>query len=110
MNKLFVIEMIPDKSAVSLACAIVTDAIHRYARAVVNIKEYEETLDPRKRQRYEYALITSEEIESFFMGDWFANIVEYMNIEITGKRLIKQIRKAPKKYCNKCGRRCKYEN
>lgn len=105
MSNGFIPENIPDENAIALICAIVTDAVYRYARALIHLKDYEDSIDSRERNIYNHAYMTVNEIETFFLGDWFATIVEYLNIEITGKRLIKMIRKAPKKYCNEHGGR-----
>ena len=101
----FVADKIPDENAIALICAIVEDAVHRYARAILNMKHYEDSKDPNDRYKYNHAYMTASEIESFFTGTWFMDICEFMNIDVSGKKLIKQIKRSPKRFCNEHGGR-----
>ena len=101
----FVADNIPDENAIALICAIVEDAVHRYALAIVNMKQYEDSSDRHERFKYNVAYMTANEIETFFNGSWFKNICEYMNIDVNGKKLMKQIRRSPKRFCYQHGGR-----
>lgn len=106
----FIAEMIPEKCAESLVCAIITDAIYRYALSMVHRKDYETSESKKGKEIYRQAGYTIDEVETFFRGNWFANLAEYMKLNISGEQIIKMIRKSPKKFCNDHGRKKSYAN
>lgn len=103
----FVAEKIPDECAESLVSAIITDAVYRYARALLNLKKYEHPKNNHEKQILNHANFTVNEIEVFFRGQWFASLAEYMNLNISGDKIIKMIKRSPKKFCNEHGGRRK---
>lgn len=103
----FVAENISDESAESLVCAIITDAVYRYARALIHRKDYENAKTKKEKEIYAHAGYTIDEVETFFHGKWFRNLAEYMNLNISGEQIIKMIKKTPKKFCNEHGGRRK---
>lgn len=101
----FVAEKIPDESAERLVYAILTDTIFRYARALIRIKDYEFVIGKNDHEVLYESFRTVDEIETFLNGKWFKNLADYVELNVSGKEIIKMIRKSPKKYANKTGRR-----
>ena len=107
MSNGFVADLIPDDCAENLISAVITDAIFRYARALINVKEYERRATKTDIYYHNQSYLTINEVETFFRGSWFANLAEYLNLNVSGEKLIKLIKKSPKKFCNDHGGRRK---
>lgn len=106
-KEMFFTNRIPDESAERLVCAIITDAVYRYSRALIHLKEYEKAETKKGKEIFRFAGYTVDEIETFFRPNWFDTLSIHINLNISGEQIIRMIKKTPKKFCNEHGGRRK---